>query len=159
MTTTIYVRTLVFSLVLSVACVGMLWMSTLAVLKPYAYFWLTLAVGTLLVVINTIVSVYQYQRQVTDLMNNTVNNSVSNTCPDYWTLDTSSKQCTGSFVTPDNKYTFVIGTQPPNSPVTIGSPITPASCTPQALSAQSSYPYEYMKEMCRAVNMGSAIPS
>lgn len=149
---TLYVRTLIFSLVLSVSCVVMLWLSTLPLLKPYAYFWLTLAVGTLLVVIRTIISVYAYQSQLKKLSENAINNTLHQ-CPDYWTLDSTGINCVNRYTSPENKTTFSIGTTSPSAQLPLQTRYTQANCTPH--TPARDYPYEYWKLMCDAVNSGN----
>lgn len=144
MAAVIYVRALVFTMILSAACVLVLWVSSLSAFKPYGYFWLTIAVGILIVVVRTILGVYFYQADVRRQMRNAVQNSFTNACPDFWTLDASKNVCRNEFSSEDQRYRYVVGNPLATTLPPLREDATDAACA----TAGTDYPFEHLSNLC-----------
>lgn len=155
-TPNIYIRVLIFTLILSAACVALLWLSTLAVLKPFSYLWLTVAIGMFAVVIYTIISTYQYRAEVRQRVKNVIANSQQTSCPDYWTLNPATGVCGNTFVSADNRFEFHIGGSG-LAPVAATAQFTEQKCDASKKQPKNSYPYTHMEHLCKAHAMGATI--
>jgi predicted membrane protein len=143
MTSAVYLRVLAFTLILSGICVAVLWLST--VFQPYGLFWLTIAVGLLLVVVRTIVAVYLYQADVRRQMRNTVqNSSTTDACPDFWTLDVQKNACKNDTFSDDKRFRYTVGSGTTRAPV---REATDAAC---ATATGQDYPFEHLGNLCEA---------
>jgi hypothetical protein len=145
MADSIYIRTLVFSLVLTIACTASLGFLYLDSVRQYAWLLLTIEIGVLIVVISTIVSVYLYQLRMEEALKNSMDNLPIELCPDYWTKDRSGK-CTNIYVTPDNRYKYMVGTVSVNKPVAVGRSLQ-EECRE---NSGSQYPWVYLRARCAA---------
>lgn len=149
----VYVRSLLFAVALLLVSVACFFLSGLEVLRPYSILWLIIACGTLAVVIRTIRAIHAFVKQLQANANNALANMTATTCPDYWTRDTVNKQCTNTYVTPDNNYIYVIGGGSNNAPLVMDT-TQPLSCAGSNLG----YPYTYRDTLCSAIAVGSLVP-
>lgn len=164
MASKVYVRALIFVVLLLCGCVAMLWLSALQAFRPFAAFWLTVAAGTLAVIIYTAVAVYRYRDSVQGARAQ-VTSTVVQRCPDFWGRDSELSDqpggCNNVFVSDDGRYQFVIGKYP-TRPQAIQTPsqdsvidgLTASSC----VNVNKDYPYEYMKNLCRTRSLPTATP-
>jgi hypothetical protein len=154
----VYVRAIVFEVLLACACLTMLFLSALEAFRPFRYFWLTVAVGTLAIVVYTGVSVYRYRDALPS--GATVTSTTVQPCPDFWQRSNyeGDDSCANKIDSQDGRYTFVIGAYPnPMRPLKgRQESIMTGLNAPACAAVNQAYPYEYMKNLCRTQNLPTA---
>jgi len=150
----VYVRTLVFCLVLGVVSAACLLLLFLDHTKAYAYLIIASQVGVLLVIVATIVAVYHYKSTIDQQATDAAGTQPIKDCPDYWTKiggtsgrgsgsTASPGSCISSYTSADGKYRFEVGGKGQQS-VQLGGDVKTACAAPQ----DSSYPWTYLKLRC-----------
>lgn len=141
----LYVRALVFCTVLIVACVSILGVVAMRWATDFRWLLLTIQVGILMVVISTIISVYQAQKLARERAQGRLDDPVT-TCPDYWTRDRNQK-CTNTYTTPDKSIRYVIGSgRQASQGLVLGQRVRDACAVDNQRDAD--YPWLFLRARC-----------
>jgi uncharacterized membrane protein len=141
----LYVRALVFCTVMIVACVALLGAVMMGLATDFRWLFLTIQVGILMVVISTMVSVYQAQKLARERAQGRLDDPVT-TCPDYWTRD-RNQNCSNTYTTPDKSTRYVIGGgRQASQGVVLGQRVRDACASDNRKDAD--YPWLFLRARC-----------
>lgn len=145
----VYIGTMVFSITAAIVTLAIFAVLVFypSAINEYMFLVYTIMFGLVVIIIQSIVRIYMYERKIGNINKNVSMNLMTvDTCPDYFVRSADKNKrytCRNNYTTPDKKYTYSV--------------LAPSSTRPLASVDTSLWNAKPMSDVCKEFNTNATL--